>query len=205
MAAAEFRACAFRWVFVLGLSVAACSGSGDGSGGTGGLGGAGGTGGLGGTGGTDLAPCESNLAVYDALEYTDGGGNRWSTFAAALAISHECVLGASASIPMNPGCDAEALSVWTCSRDCPLETVQALSDCIVGCTQEVVEEATGMTLTEECADCYGRGASCSIASCAIAGCFEDSYSPACIRCRCEEDCTPGFEQCSGLPPSGDCG
>lgn len=178
---------------VLGLSVVACS-SGDGAGGTGG----------GGTGGLDFGPCYDDASVYDGLEYADGGGEQKSGSQASLAIRDECVLGSTDSVPVNLGCPREAQAVLACPRDCPPETIQALSECVAGCVQDVVERITGSTLSEECVDCYGAEAPCTVANCAN-WCITDPSSPACIQCRCVLDCTPEFERCSGLPPSGDCG
>ena len=155
-------------------------------------------------GGTSFGPCYGDGSVYDALEYVDVAGNETQGSTATLAIRDECVLGSRDSVPVNLGCPAEAQAALACSRDCPPETLQALSDCVVDCVQDVVERATGNTLSDECIECYGVEASCSVVSCALYRCIFET-SPACIQCRCSNECTTDFEQCSGVPPSGDCG
>lgn len=162
--------------------------------------------GTGGSGGGDGACTnEVDSATYDALDYTTGGGVDETGSDAASAIASDCVFGSFTSVPENPGCGPEAQSVLGCAATgCPPATVEALATCVVDCTQGIIDEVTGSMLTEDCADCYGDSVSCSASLCATSGCSNPT-SPGCIQCRCENDCTPGFERCSGLPPSGDCG
>lgn len=175
--------------------------SGSGGAGGGGAGGAG-AGGVGGSGGACVN--QQDAQTYSELAYTDGAGIARSGDEAAFAISGDCVFGALASDPRNFGCPAEAQAVLICaSAGCPPETVEALATCVVECTQDIIEQQTGSMLTGDCASCYGDSTACTAALCATAGC-SDRTSPSCIQCRCENDCTPGFDLCSGLPSSGEC-
>ena len=163
--------------------------------------------GTGGTPGGGDGACtnDTDTATYDALEYTTGAGVEETGSSAASAIASDCVFGQFSSVPRNPGCPQEAQAVLGCAATgCPAATVQALTTCVVDCTQAIIEEVTGSELTEDCAGCYGASVACSAALCATSGCANPT-SPGCIQCRCENDCTPGFDRCSGLPPSGDCG
>lgn len=172
--------------------------------GTGGTGG--GTGGTGGGGGGGDGACTNaeDTQTYDDLTYVTGGGVNESGSAAASAIASDCVFGAVNSDPRNPGCPAEAQAVLICAATgCPPATVAALEACVVSCMQDIIDQQTGAMLTTECADCYGASVACSANLCATSGCSSPN-SPSCIQCRCENDCTPGFDRCSGLPPSGDC-
>lgn len=185
-----------------------------GGGGTGGTGGSGGTsgaggGGVGGDGGSAGEPggCvrDEDTATYDDLTYRNGAGVEVSGTQAASDIANDCVFGAIDSQPTNSGCPQEAQAVLICaSTGCPPPTVEALATCVVDCTQDIIEQQTGSMLTEGCAACYGDSVACSAALCATSGCSNPT-SPSCIRCRCENGCTPGFDRCSELPPSGDCG
>jgi hypothetical protein len=180
---------------------------GGGTGGTGG--GTGGTGGTGNVGGAVTGACTNaeDTAVYDALEYTPNQAaptNVLTGSEAASQMASDCVFGNPNSIPaISPGCGPEAGAVLTCRADCEDE-VQALTVCVVDCQQSFIQEVTGEMLSSGCADCYGESVSCSAANCASSGCSVPDSDP-CVQCRCEMDCTPGFDRCSGLPPSGDCG
>jgi hypothetical protein len=176
-----------------------------GTGGTGG-GGTGGTAGGGGGGGA-AGNCTNaeDAATYDDLTYVNGGGTSVEGSEAASDIASDCVFGAVDSQPRNPGCPQEAQAVLICaSTGCPPSTVAALSMCVVDCMQDIIDQQTGSMLTDDCAACYGESVACSANLCATSGCSSPN-SPQCIACRCENDCTPGFDRCSGLPPSGDCG
>ena len=164
-----------------------------------------GTGGTGGGGGDGECTNPDDAMTYADLEYTTGGGVDESGSSAASAIASDCVFGSFSSVPQNPGCGPEAQAVLICaSTGCPAETVMALEVCVVDCMQGLIDEVTGSMLTEMCADCYGESVACSANLCATSGCSNPT-SPGCIQCRCDNDCTPGFDRCSGLPPSGDCG
>lgn len=215
----------FHLIWVLGLAglVAGCNSGppiqgcddfnettgqcGDSGSGTGGGNGTGGTG-----GGTGSGACTNpdDAAVYMALEYTDSRGFEETGSDAASAIASDCVFGNFGSpTPSNPGCGTEAGFVVACALnpavDCTPEEIDALTNCVLTCMQESIAEFTdGGMLTEDCAQCYGDSVSCSAENCAAAGCTNPN-SQSCIQCRCDEDCTPGFDRCSGLPPSGDCG
>ena len=177
-----------------------CAGSGSG-------GSNGGTGGTGGGTGDGACTNEEDTATYMDLEYLDSRGNDVSGPSAASAIASDCVFGSTSSVPENPGCGTEAGNVVACAiqpTGCPAETIDALTNCVLDCTQTLITDITGGPLSDECAACYGESVSCSAENCAAAGCTNPT-SPSCIQCRCDEGCTPGFDVCSGLPPSGDCG
>jgi len=173
--------------------------------GAGGSGGSGNTGGTGNTGGGEGACTnEDDAAVYSDLEYNTGSELLMGDEAASQ-IASDCVFGNTSSTPRNPGCGAEAQAVLICGgANCDDETIQALTDCVVDCQQTVIEEDTGSTLSQECNDCYGDSVTCSAVNCATAGCTVPD-SPSCVACRCANDCTPGFDRCSGLPSQGTCG
>ena len=86
---------------------------------------------------------------------------------------------------------------------CPESTIQAFADCVAACQQTVIEGATGETLTEACDECYGDSVTCGTVDCSTEGCSVPD-SPSCIMCRCEKDCIPGFDRCSGLPGESEC-
>lgn len=171
--------------------------------GGGGSGGSGGTGG-GGTGGAPAGECtnEADDAVYADLTYKDKNGVSSSGSAAASAIASDCVFGSGVSVPPLPGCSNEALAVLACGAACPPATLNALTVCVEGCQQDAIDTITGSMLTEGCEACYGASVSCSAANCATF--CANPNAPACVECRCVEDCTPGFDRCSGLPASGAC-
>ena len=211
----------FHLIWVLGLAgvVAGCNsgppvhgcdiqvnGTCEGSG-SGGTPGTGGTNGGGGGSGDGACTNAEDSATYDQLEYTSGTGVEESGSDAASAIASDCVFGNFGSpTPSSSGCGTEAGFVVACAitpAGCDDETIDALTNCVVDCTQSTIEEFTGSQLTQECADCYGESVTCSAENCAAAGCTNPT-STTCIQCRCDEGCTPGFDVCSGLPPSGDC-
>jgi hypothetical protein len=174
---------------------------------SGGSNGAGGTGGTGNTGGGGEGACtnEDDTAVYDALEYSPNADTTLTGPEAASQIASDCVFGNQQSDPRNPGCGQQAQAVLICGGiNCDDETVQALTDCVVECQQTLIEEITGSRLTEECGACYGDSVTCSAVNCATAGCTVPD-SASCVACRCANDCTPGFDRCSGLPSQGTCG
>jgi hypothetical protein len=167
--------------------------------GTGGTGGVAGTGGTGGSGG-NVGACTNmdDSDTYDALTYGAESGSD-----AASAIASDCVFGTfdDGFDPML-GCGAAAGAVLGCAPNCPDATINALGDCVVGCMQGIIADITGTMLTGDCGACYGASVACSAANCA-AFCSNPN-APACVTCRCDNNCTPGFDDCSGLPPSGDC-
>ena len=167
--------------------------------------GTGGTTGGGGSSGEGACTNPEDAAVYSALEY-DTGSTTLTGSEAASQIASDCVFGNQQATPTNPGCGQEAQAVLVCGgANCPDETIMALTDCVLACQATVIAEATGgESLTEECSECYGTSVTCSAVNCAAAGCTVPD-SPGCIACRCENNCTPGFDVCSGLPSSGDCG
>lgn len=179
-----------------------------GGGSTGGTGGGtGGTGGTGNTGGGDTGECtnDADTAVFDALTYSPNSETTLTGPEAASQIASDCVFGNQQSDPRNPGCGQEAQGVLICGgANCPDETIAALTECVVACQEGLIIEVTGEALTVGCGACYGESVTCSAVKCATAGCTVPD-SPGCVACRCENDCTPGFDRCSGLPSQGTCG
>lgn len=174
-----------------------CDDSTPGTGGTGGGNGTGGTAGTGNTGGSLEGACinPDDEAVYAELEYTDEAGITYTGTDASSEIGSDCVFGAPGADPAIEGCSDEAIAVLGCSPTCPDATVQALSDCVVDCTQG----ATG--LSDECVACTGETVACGAVFCA-SFCLDPTAQP-CIDCRCSNNCTPNFVECSGIP-SDDC-
>jgi hypothetical protein len=167
-------------------------------------GGTGGNGGTGGTGGVAAGACtdEANQAVYAELEFVNSKGQASSGTAAASAIGSECVRGSSSSVPPVTGCGPQTLDVVACFPNCPQPTIDALATCVEECTAGTIEEITGSTLSEACVECYGATVACGAAFC-TGQCVADTTAQICIDCRCDNDCTPNFVICSGIP-STDC-
>ena len=141
---------------------------------------------------------EADAAVYECLEFTDSDGQMHTGTDAATAISHECIYGSMDSIPPVEGCPTETLDVLACYPQCPEETIQALSDCVSGCTQETTEALCPPGLSDGCVACSGDSAACTMAFCAPQ-CVADMTSEVCVECRCDNSCSETFETCSGLP------
>ena len=170
----------------------------------GGPGGSPGTGGTGGTGGSVGGACtnDADQAVYDDLEYTDADGNDHTGSNAASAIASDCVFGGPDTLP--PDCADLATAVVGCAiaMACTPAQVTALAECVGDCAQNTIESITGSRLSDGCAACYSSSVACSAEKCATV-CSNPVATP-CIECRCVEGCTPEFDVCSGLPPSGAC-
>ena len=205
------------WVLALAGSVAACNSgppvqgcapgeivSGDGRCESEG-GGTGGSNGGGGASGEGACTNDADQAVYADLEYVDSNQDSLTGIEAASAIASDCVFGSANSVPENPGCATEAGNVLSCAiaGSCDDATVASLRSCVEDCQQDVIMEITGMTLTNECNACYGNSEACSLAFCSTSGCSNPT-SIQCICCQCENGCTPGFDVCSGFPPTGEC-
>ena len=92
----------------------------------------------------------------------------------------------------------QAFAVVSCFPSCDQPTIDALATCVAMCTQD----ATG--LSTECMACTGATVACGAAFC-TSQCVSDTNAPICIECRCDNGCTPDFDECTGLPSSGDCG
>jgi hypothetical protein len=171
-----------------------------------GTGGTPGTGGTGGTGGSVGGACtnEADQAVYEDLTYTNDDGESSSGSAAASAIASDCVFGADDTVPPE-GCGNLAAIVVVCasSGTCTPKMIQDLIDCVGECAQDTIESITGSRLSDECGACYSESVACSAAKCATSGCSNPT-STECVECRCVEGCSPGFDVCSGLMPSGVC-
>ncbi|MGB5695540.1 MAG: hypothetical protein WBM46_07815 [Polyangiales bacterium] len=168
--------------------------------GTPGTGGTGGTGGMGGTGGIpDNGACtnEADQMVYDNLTFVDAAGITYTGTEAASAIGSDCIFGSAASTPPLSGCATQAGAVLGCFPRCDQSVINALADCVAGCTQEATGLSTG------CMSCTGDTVACGAAFCTTQ-CVSDTNAPACIQCRCDNDCIQSFDTCSGLPSGGEC-
>jgi hypothetical protein len=162
------------------------------------------TGGTGGTGGSVGGACtnDADQAVYDDLEYTDADGDDHTGSGAASAIASDCVFGGPDTLP--PDCAGLATAVVGCAivMACTPAQVTALAECVGDCAQNTIESITGSRLSDGCAACYSSSVACSAAKCATV-CSNPAATP-CVECRCVQGCTPEFDVCSGLPPSGVC-
>ena len=196
------------WVLALAGAVAACNSglpiTGEPPPPMAGSGGNGGSTGNGGTGGAIEGKCTTaeNEAVYAELEYTNGKGEMSSGTDASSAIGSECVRGSVSSVPPVGGCGTETFAVIACFPNCPDPVVQALADCVAQCTGDTIEDITGMRLSEDCLECTGATVACGAVFC-TSQCVADTTAQICIDCRCDNDCTPEFVICSGIP-SDDC-
>ena len=167
-----------------------------------------GTGNSNGSGATGGAPTsgacinEDDALVYECLEFTNSKGEESSGTDASSAIGSECVRGSDVSDPPITGCGEETLEVVACFPDCPQPTVDALSDCVVACTQETTADLCPPGLSDDCVDCTGATVACGAAFC-TRQCVADTTAAMCIDCRCDNNCTPDFVICSGIP-SDDC-
>ena len=174
-------------------------------GGPGGSPGTCGTGGTGGTGGSVGGACtnDADQAVYRDLTYTNADGVDSTGSPAASAIASDCVFAEGGTV--GPACDKLAGVVVVCAltMSCTEKQVLDLIDCVGDCTQNTIESITGSRLTDACGTCYSESVGCSAEKCATSMCSTPTSTP-CVRCRCEKGCTPGFDDCSGLPPSGAC-
>lgn len=196
------------WVLALGGSMMACN-----SGTaitnvkpdvpTGGSGGTAGTGGS--SGGEGACTNAEDQAVYADLTFINDDGIESSGPAAASAIGSQCIFGSQASVPVVTGCSQEAGDVIRCfASGCPQATIDALADCVALCTQDTTAGIAAPGLSSECMSCTGATVACGAAFCTNL-CVSDTNAPDCIACRCQNNCTPAFDTCSGLPSSGDCG
>ena len=160
-----------------------------------------GTGGSPGTcdpgGGDGACTTPENEAVYADLTYTDDAGETFTGADASSAIGSDCIFGTKQSDPLLTGCGKEAGNVISCFPNCPQETIDTAADCVAQCTQD----ATG--LSDECVACTGETVACGAAFCTLE-CVADSNAPACIDCRCANNCIQSFDACSGLPSDCEC-
>ena len=199
------------WVLALAAAVAGCN-SGPpitnvsppptaGSGGSAGSGGTAGTGGV--SGGDGNCTNAEDAAVYAELEYTTGAGDTFTGPDAASEMGSDCIFGAPSSTPALAGCGAESAAVLNCFPNCPAETIQAAADCVALCVQDGTAEAAPPGLSAECVSCTGDTVACGAAFCTNL-CVSDTNAPACIECRCDNNCIQDFDSCSGLPSDNEC-
>jgi hypothetical protein len=170
----------------------------------------GGSSGAGGISGDGACTTEENLAVYEALVYTDCDGVTHTGDDASSAIGSDCILGTTdpnlcpaGSVPPIPGCGTEAGMVLGCFPNCPQETIDTAAACVANCVQTATAEAAPPGLSDECVACTGETVACGAAFCTNV-CISNSNSQACIDCRCLNNCIQEFDTCSGLPSDGDC-
>ena len=197
------------WVLVLAGAVMGCN-SGPpitnerpptgGSGGSGATGGSGGTGNIGGDGNCTNA---EDQAVYAELEYTTGAGDTFTGPDAASEMGSDCIFGAPSSTPALEGCGDQSAAVLSCFPNCPAETIQAAADCVALCVQDGTAEAAPPGLSADCVGCTGDTVACGAAFCTNL-CVADTNAPACINCRCENNCIQDFDTGSGLPSDNEC-
>jgi hypothetical protein len=164
------------------------------------------SGGTGGTDGSETDQCtnDADQAVYDDLTYTNDDGESSSGSDAASAIASDCVFGADDTVPPE-GCGSLAAIVVVCASTgtCTPKMIEDLTVCVGECAQDTIENITGSRLSDGCGACYSESVACSAAKCATSGCSNPT-STECVECRCVEGCSPGFDVCSGLEPSGVC-
>jgi hypothetical protein len=169
----------------------------------------GGSNGGGGTGGAGEGFCTTadNQAVYEGLEYTDLQGNTFTGDEAASVIGSHCIglsPGEANLPPSVTDCVAQAAAVLACPGGvCPQETIDALANCVATCTQDSTVALSPPGLSDDCVSCTGDTVACGAANC-VAECSGDTNAPACIQCRCDNNCIQEFDACSGLPSGGEC-
>jgi hypothetical protein len=168
-------------------------------------GGSTGTGGSGGSGGLGEGACttEENQAVYAELVYINSAGTEFTGDEAASEMGSDCIFGSETSQPPLNGCGAEAGVVIGCFPNCSADVIQEAADCVARCVQEATQEAAPPGLSDECVACTGDTVACGAAFCTNL-CVSDTNAPACIDCRCENNCIQEFDRCSGLPSGGEC-
>lgn len=175
----------------------------DGTGGNGG-----GTGGTGGTVvGDGFCTTEENQAVYESLSYTNLLGETFTGDEAAAEIGSHCIGLAVSEANLPDGvesCLAEAGGVLGCAPACPNDTILALANCVATCTKEATAALSPPGLDDNCVSCTGDTVACGAAAC-VRECSGDTNAAACIECRCDNNCIQEFDECSGLPPGGECG
>ena len=169
-----------------------------------------GGGGAGGAGIVDACINEEDTAVYDELVYIDCAGVTHEGDEASSAIGSDCIQGTAnpdvcpaGSEPTLEGCGALTGMVLGCFPLCPEELIQEAADCVADCVQTATAEAAPPGLSDDCVACTGDTVACGAAFCTTV-CIADSNAPACIDCRCENNCIQSFDTCSGLPPGGEC-
>jgi hypothetical protein len=139
----------------------------------------------------------ADAAAYSELTYTDQEGIVYMGPAASSAIGSDCIFGTTTSDPPLPGCGGQSFAVVECFPNCEPEVIQAAADCVADCTQT----ATG--LSDECVSCTGDTVACGAAFCTNL-CIRDTNDPTCVECRCNNNCVPCFDLCSGLDPTTTC-
>jgi len=142
--------------------------------------------------------------VYAGLEYTDCDGVMHTGDDASSAIGSDCIFGCDNSVPPLVGCPNQSAAVIGCFPNCPPEVIAAAATCVALCTQEATATVSPPGLSDECVACTGETVACGAAFCTNL-CSSDTNAPACIECRCANNCIQSFDECSGLPPDGDCG
>ncbi|MFW2389371.1 MAG: hypothetical protein ACN4G0_13610, partial [Polyangiales bacterium] len=149
---------------------------------------------------SDAGACtdSSNAAVYAGLEYEDQGGATFRGVEAVQAISEDCLFGIPTSEPPADGCAGWVGDVVACFPNCAPELIDVLSRCVARCTSETIATASPPGLSSSCVSCYSDEVACATAFC-LPQCATDTSAPACVQCRCDNDCAPAFSRCSGIP------
>ncbi len=169
------------------------------AGGSGPVGGTGGgTGGTGGGLGEGACTDDANQETYSQLEYTDRRNMMTTGSASASAIASDCIFGPTTG--PSEGCGAQAGVII--GGDTSEAALNALAGCVEICLEVTVGSITdGDELSEECVTCYGDSVVCSAANC-TAECAADPAADQCVQCRADNNCTGGFNVCSGLGGGG---
>jgi len=153
---------------------------------------------------TDACTDAANAMVYANLEYTDEEGVVTTGPDAASAIGSDCIFGSDDSVPPLVGCGDLSLAVLACFPNCEPEVIAAAASCVAQCTQDATATASPPGLSDDCVSCTGETVACGAAFCTDL-CISNTDDPACVECRCNNNCIPCFDLCTGLEPDGECG
>lgn len=108
----------------------------------------------------------------------------------------------------NVTCDPSENGVCQNETDCPAvangEARAAAETCGTGeclgmdsqCSIDCIRAA--VTMTPECADCYGAIVACTAKNCLLE-CVNEPESDTCRECQVAKGCREAFNTCSGLP------
>ncbi len=182
-------------LLVLGLAGATGCGDDDTGGGTD-SGTAGGTDG----GGEDAGVGTDAGAGTDAGEPGDAGspgdGGGVDAAAPAGACTSESDIAAQSRMDYGPDMDEDITGVSAaCGQECFIGRDR--ETCLATCFDERMEGGLSMG----CIECY-----VATTTCILDNCFEPcatGLGNECQECACENNCTGAFDECSGIPTSGD--
>jgi hypothetical protein len=118
----------------------------------------------------------------------------------------------AAAVTAGLGCSASADTSLICGNDVTTLTGMCGVQCyqahfgdepgIKSCTADCVNSMLPSPLSTSCSDCYTTDVICTAKNCAASGCLTDPAGSACVSCRVQFGCAPGFYTCSGLPLPG---